>query len=84
MTQVPILVLNHYTDAMPALNINFTDDEIARLRKRARNEGLSMRTMAHDTIVNCGDQSDMNARKTEAIAQVIRRSQELLELLAGQ
>jgi hypothetical protein len=69
---------------MPALNVKFTDAEIERLRERARNEGVSMKTMAHDTIVNCGDQSDMDARKAAAIARAIRRSRELLELLAGQ
>jgi hypothetical protein len=69
---------------MPALNINFSEAEMERLRRRARNEGLSMRTMAHDAIVNCADQSDMDARKAEAIARAIRRSAELLALLADQ
>jgi hypothetical protein len=46
---------------VPALNIRFTDEEIERLRERARNKGLSMRTLAHDTIVNCNDQAEEDA-----------------------
>lgn len=38
---------------MPALNIDFTDAEIARLRQRARSEGVSMKALAHDTVVRC-------------------------------
>ena len=67
---------------MPALNIQFTDEEITRLRKRAEREGRSMRTMAHDTIVSCADQSDKDARIAEAVTRVISLSQDLLRRLA--
>jgi hypothetical protein len=43
---------------MPALNIQFTEAELARLRERARRTGVSMRRMAHDMLVTCTDQSD--------------------------
>jgi len=69
---------------MPALNISFSDEEIARLRERARNEGLSMRTMAHDTIVNCNRQSAEDDRIMAAVARVMRLSADLLRRLADQ
>jgi len=71
-----------YHGPMPALNIQFTDAEIARLRERAEREGRSMRTMAHDTIVNCADRSDKDARVAEAVTRVIHLSQDLLRRLA--
>jgi hypothetical protein len=37
---------------MPALNIEFTDAELEQLRQRARSRGVSLRTLAHDTIVS--------------------------------
>lgn len=42
-----------HAGGMPALNINFSDDELAQIRDRAREEGVSMRTLAHDAIVRC-------------------------------
>jgi hypothetical protein len=46
---------------MPALNIDFTDTELARLRERARNEGVSMRALAHDAIVKCNTRAEEDA-----------------------
>ena len=69
---------------MPALNIPFSDAELAQLRERARNKGVSMRTLAHDTIVNCGSKSDRDARWGAATARVIELSRDLLARLADQ
>ena len=67
---------------MPALNIVFTTDELAQLRARAESKGISMRKLAHDAIVNCGSQSDRDARWGAATAHVISISQDLLDRLA--
>jgi hypothetical protein len=69
---------------MPALNIRFTDDELAQLRERASNKGVSMLQLAHDAVVNCGAQSDRDARWGAATARVIELSQDLLARLADQ
>jgi hypothetical protein len=69
---------------MPALNVNFTGTELEQLRERARNEGKSMRDMAHDTIVNCNRQSAEDDRITAAVARVMRLSADLLARLADQ
>jgi hypothetical protein len=67
---------------MPALNIRFTDDEIARLRERAKDEGVSMRTMAHDTIVNSSDRAGEDALIRAAYERVKAISAGLLKRLA--
>lgn len=69
---------------MPALNIEFTEAELARLRERARNEGISMRTMAHDTIVNCTSRGDERALIWEAYQRAKVISEDLLGRLADQ
>lgn len=68
---------------MPALNIQFTDEEIARLRVRAKREGLSMRTMAHDTIVNADRQAEEDALIWAAYQRAKVISEGLLQRLAG-
>jgi hypothetical protein len=67
---------------MPGLNITFTDEELARLRKRAKNEGVSMRTMAHDTIVSSDKQAEEDDRVMAAVARVMSLSADLLARLA--
>lgn len=69
---------------MPALNIRFTDAELAQLRERAKSKGVSMSKLAHDTIVNCGNKTDRDARWGAAAARVIELSQDLLARLAEQ
>lgn len=69
---------------MPALNIRFTEEELAQLRERASTKGVSMSKLAHDTIVNCGSQSDEAARWMAAAEWVIAASPELLARLADQ
>ena len=69
---------------MPALNISFTDDEIARLRDRARAEGVSMRTLAHDAVVSSAEQADQDARIAAAYERIKRLSANLLRRLADQ
>lgn len=67
---------------MPALNIEFTDAEIALLRERAKTEGISMKTLVHDTTLNCADQSDKDARIMAAVSRVAHLSADLLARLA--
>jgi hypothetical protein len=67
---------------MPALNIQFTETEIARLRERAKTEGVSMRTLAHDTIVTCATAADKDDLIMAEVARVIHLSRNLLDRLA--
>jgi hypothetical protein len=67
---------------MPALNINFSDGELARLRERAKSKGVSMRTLAHDTVVNCTTQEEEDDLIMGSIARVMRLSENLLRRLA--
>ena len=67
---------------MPALNIDFTDTELARLRERARTRGTSMRTMAHDTIVSCTRQDSEDDEIMDAYARNKTISRDLLRRLA--
>jgi hypothetical protein len=69
---------------MPALNIDFSEEELARLREQARRQGVSMRTMAHDTIVNSNRQEAEDAAVWAAYQQGKALSAELLALLADQ
>jgi hypothetical protein len=67
---------------MPALNIDFTDEELAHVRERARSRGLAMRAYAHDVIVNCTDSADKDDRVMAAMAEVISLSEDVLSRLA--
>ncbi|MFF0794211.1 hypothetical protein [Streptomyces spiralis] len=48
---------------MPALNVTFTDDEMAILRDQAAKEEVSMKTLAHDAIL-----AEVHRRKVTAAA----------------
>ncbi|MBB3051970.1 prephenate dehydrogenase [Prauserella isguenensis] len=65
---------------MPALNLQFTDEEMADLRATADREGRSLKVVAHDAVV-----SVVSSRKhlvAEASRRVARISGELNERLA--
>lgn len=65
---------------MPALNLQFSDDEMAELRAAAEREGTSLKALAHDAVV-----SAVSSRKhlvAEASRRVARISEELNERLA--
>lgn len=65
---------------MPALNLEFSDDEMGDLRAAAEREGRSLKAVAHDAVV-----SSVSSRKhlvREAAARVARISAELNERLA--
>lgn len=67
---------------MPALNITFTDEELALLRKRAAGEGRSMVAIAHDAVVTSTSDEAHRARVADAAARVIGLSEALLKRLA--
>jgi hypothetical protein len=67
---------------MPALNIEFTEAELAQLRARASVEGRSMRALAHDVIVESTVRADHDAKVMGAAAHVMDLSRDLLERLA--
>jgi plasmid stability protein len=67
---------------MPALNIRFTDAELAGLRSRAATEGRSMTAIAHDMIVESTARADHDAKVMGAAAHVIALSRDLLKRLA--
>jgi prephenate dehydrogenase len=65
---------------MPALNLQFTDEEMADLRTTAEREGRSLKTVAHDAVM-----SVVSSRKhlvEQASARVAAISAELNERLA--
>ncbi|WP_236789150.1 hypothetical protein [Amycolatopsis sp. GM8] len=65
---------------MTALNLQFTDEEMADLRMTADREGRSLKAVAHDAVV-----SVVSSRKhlvREAAARVAGISEELNERLA--
>lgn len=67
---------------MPALNIKFTDEELARLRKQAEVEDRSMVSLAHDAVVDRSREHEQDRMVIEASTRVIALSEELLERLA--
>lgn len=67
---------------MPALNIKFTEAELAGLRSRAAAEGRSMTAIAHDVIVESTTRRNHDARVMEAAAHVMELSRDLLKRLA--
>lgn len=65
---------------MPALNITFTDDEMDALRAAAEREGLSLKALAHDAIMQ---RSSRHKPKVAAIAaRIAEDHRELLDRLA--
>jgi hypothetical protein len=67
---------------MPALNIQFTAAELARLRERAKSKGVSMRILAHDTVVSGTTQDEEDDLIMGAVARVMHLSENLLRRLA--
>ncbi|UMB69038.1 antitoxin Phd [Mycobacterium paraterrae] len=65
---------------MPALNIQFTDDELARVRTAASRNGKALKPFARDAILAAADARA--ARVTEAFEYVTARSTELNRRLA--
>lgn len=65
---------------MAALNLQFTDEEMADLRAAAEREGKSLKAVAHDAVV-----SAVTSRKhlvKQAAARVAAISEELNDRLA--
>jgi hypothetical protein len=69
---------------MPALNIDFTEAELAELRKQAAAEGVSLRTLAHDTLVSRTRRELDRAVIRAAYAEGKAASEELLRRLASE
>ena len=67
---------------MPALNITYTDDELARLRARAKAEGRSLSALVHDVSVETTDRAYDDALFMDAAAEVMTLSRDLLKRLA--
>lgn len=65
---------------MPALNLEFTDEEMTELRAAAEREGRSLKGLAHDAVLR-----SVSSRKhlvEEASARIARVSAGLNERLA--
>ncbi|GEM_PF-2101960 len=67
---------------MPALNIRFTDTELAALRRLAEAEGRPVTRLAHDVLVQSATRANHDAVVMEAAADVISLSRDLLKRLA--
>jgi hypothetical protein len=67
---------------MPALNIRFTDAELAALRHRAEAEGRPVTRLAHDVLVQSTTRANHDAAVMEAAAEVTSLSRNLLKRLA--
>jgi hypothetical protein len=67
---------------MPALNVNFTEDELNVLRRRSRECGLSLSKLVHDAAVHETDRANHQAKVADAAAEVIRTRAGLLKRLA--
>ncbi|WP_182349400.1 antitoxin Phd [Tomitella gaofuii] len=65
---------------MPALNIPFTDEEMAALRASAAESNQSMRAFAHAAVLAAADRH--KKRVAAATELVARRSSELNRRLA--
>lgn len=63
---------------MPGLSINFTDDELERVREAAGRDALSLKTYAHDVVVAAASTD----RIATIAASVAARSKVLNERLA--
>lgn len=74
------MVPDWYLSSMAALNLQFTDEEMADLRAAAQREGKSLKALAHDAVVAL-----VSSRKhlvEEAAARVAAISEGLNERLA--
>jgi len=67
---------------MPALNIEFTDEELALVRAHAKAQGQAMRTYVHDAFLECIRDRDENALAAAAFDEVVDRSRHILRRLA--
>lgn len=67
---------------MPALNIRFTDAELAALHRRAETEGRPVTRLAHDILVQSTARANHDAVVMGAAAEVISLSRDLLNRLA--
>ena len=67
---------------MPALNIRFTDTELAALHRRAAAEGRPVTRLAHDVLVESTTRVNHDAAVMEAAAEVTSLSRDLLKRLA--
>ncbi len=65
---------------MPALNVQFTEAELERVRMAAERSGKSRKAFAHDAVLAAAD--SRAARVTEAFEYVTARSGELNRRLA--
>lgn len=69
-----------YLELMPALNLEFSDEEMTDLRSAAEREGQSLKSLAHDVVVQA-----VSSRKyliEDAANRVARISAGLNERLA--
>ena len=55
---------------MPALNIDFTDDEMTLVRARAAEQGVSLRRHVHDTTIEADRNDSETNRVMEAVARL--------------
>ncbi len=67
---------------MPALNIRFTDAELAALHRRAEAEGRPVTRLAHDVLVQSTARASHDAIVMSAAAEVIELRRNLLKRLA--
>ena len=67
---------------MPALNIRFTNEELAALHRRAEAEGRPVTRLAHDVLVQSTSQANHHALVMGAAAEVTSLSRDLLKGLA--
>lgn len=65
---------------MPALNITFTDQEMAAIRHAAATANVSLKAYAHDIITDAT--SGYHAQALEVARRVAERSAELNKRLA--
>jgi hypothetical protein len=66
--------------AVPALNVQFTDAELERVRAAAARAGQALKPFAHDAILSAAN--DRADRVAEAFEYVTARSSELNRRLA--
>jgi len=69
---------------MPALNVEFTDEEMTLLRERAHAGRVSLKTLAHDAIIGCVTRAGEDALIWGAYEHAKAVSSGLLARLAEQ
>lgn len=67
---------------MRALNIRFTDEELAALHRRADAEGRPVTRLVHDIVVQSTTRANHDAVVMGAAAEVASLSRDLLKRLA--